>query len=137
MSKKTKKRGSKAGLIIGIIVVIVIIGGMYFVITSGGSKYSQESVDEFAKCLTDNGAVMYGAFWCPHCARTKKNFGSSFRFIEYVECDPRGDDEQSEMCIEKGIDNYDTWEFIDGSRVIGEPSFEELSGSTGCPMPTE
>ncbi len=95
----------------------------------------REDVDSFAQCLTEKGAVMYGAFWCPHCAQTKKNFGSSFRYIDYVECDPRGDNEQAELCIAKKIDAYDTWEFADGSRVVGEPSFEELSAGTGCPLP--
>ncbi len=80
---------------------------------------------------------MYGAFWCPHCARTKKNFGNSFQHINYVECDPRGENEQSELCIEKEIENYDTWEFTDGSRVVGEPSFEVLGEKTGCEVPVK
>ena len=134
MSKK--KSGSK-GLIIGAIVVVVVVIAVIFLLISSRPKYSQESVDTFAQCLTDNGAVMYGAFWCPHCAETKKNFGSSFQYIVYVECDPRGENEQAELCIEKEIERYDTWEFTDGSRVIGEPTFEQLSEGTGCPVPEE
>jgi glutaredoxin len=92
----------------------------------------QEKIDSLAQCLTEKGTVMYGAFWCPHCAKTKKNFGPSFKYIEYVECDPRGENEQSELCLEKKIEGYDTWEFADGSRVIGEPTFETLAEKSGC-----
>ena len=103
---------------------------------SGGEKGpSSEQISEFATCLTDSGVTMYGAFWCPHCAKTKKKFGSAFKNINYVECDPRGDDSQAELCIEKGIDKYDTWEFADGSRVISEPSFEVLAEKSGCSLP--
>ena len=118
-------------IFVGIVVIVLVLWATPS-INSDPSKY-----DEFAQCLTDNGAVMYGAFWCPHCAETKKNFGSSFQYIVYVECDPRGENEQAELCIEKEIERYDTWEFTDGSRVIGEPTFEQLSEGTGCPVPEE
>jgi len=123
----------KSGIFIIIAIVIVVL--LAFFIFSSGSKIPQAEVDIFAKCLTDKGAVMYGTFWCPHCAKTKKRFGSSFQFIKYVECDPRGDNEQSELCLEKEIEAYDTWEFSDGSRVIGEPSFETLGEKAGCSVP--
>ncbi|MCH7850268.1 MAG: hypothetical protein IH845_01345 [Nanoarchaeota archaeon] len=134
-----KKRESKKGkdntkIIVSVFVVLILFVGGFFLFSSG-DNYSRESVDTFANCLTEKGAVMYGAFWCPHCAKTKKNFGSSFKFINYVECDPRGDNEQSELCLSKEIEKYDTWEFTDGSRVIGEPSFEVLSEKTGCRIP--
>jgi len=102
---------------------------------SGGPKPSQEAVDEFAKCLTEKGVTMYGTFWCPHCAKTKAKFGPSFQYIDYVECDARGDNEQSELCIEREIEGYDTWEFADGSRILSEPSFDELAEKSGCSAP--
>jgi hypothetical protein len=111
--------------VIILLIVLLFLAGC-------GQQYSRESVDEFAKCLTENGVVMYGTFWCPHCANVKKDFGESFRHINYIECDPRGDDEQAELCIEKDIQEYATFEFSDGSRLVGEPNFEELGGKTGC-----
>ena len=62
-------------------------------------------------------------------------FGSSFRYVTYVECDPRGDNEQSALCISKQIDKYDTWEFADGSRFVSEPTFAILAEKSGCPAP--
>ena len=115
--------------------VIIIIAFSLLLTACAGPQVDQAKVDTFAKCLTEKGATMYGAFWCPHCAKTKKRFGTSFQYVDYVECDPRGDDEQAELCLEKEIENYDTWEFADGSRVVGEPSFVTLSEKTGCPVP--
>ncbi|MEK6915630.1 MAG: hypothetical protein AABW89_03780 [Nanoarchaeota archaeon] len=133
MAKKIK--GKK--IIIGVVLVVIILSVIFFFGIKSGEEYNREEVDNFAKCLTEKGAVMYGAFWCPHCARTKKKFGESFQFINYVECDPRGENEQSLLCLDKKIDSYDTWEFNDDydSRLIGEPSFEALASSTGCVLP--
>lgn len=134
--KAVAKKSSKGPIIVFGLIIIVIVLILAFALT-GGKKYPQSEVDAFAKCLTENEVVMYGAFWCPHCAKTKKNFGSSFQYINYVECDPKGDNEQSELCIERGIDKYDTWEFASGERIISEPSFEELAEKSGCMMPQE
>ncbi len=129
---KNKSSNSKY-LIIGTIIFVVIVGIIF--LSKGKEKYSSESMDNFAKCLTEKGAIMYGTFWCPHCAKTKKLFGSSFSYINYIECDPRGDNEQSILCISKNIDKYDTWEFSDGTRLISEPTLEQFTQKTGCVIP--
>lgn len=135
VKKETKKRG-KGMMIVGIIIILAVVAILVFAMKSGPS-YSKEDIDSFAKCITEKGAVMYGAFWCPHCSKVKKMFGESFRHIDYVECDPRGDNEQSLLCIEKEIESYATFEFNDdpSTRLIGEPTFEELAAATGCVAP--
>lgn len=135
VKKETKKRG-KGMMIVGIVIILAVVAILVFAMKSGPS-YSKEDIDSFAKCITEKGAVMYGAFWCPHCSKVKKMFGESFRHIDYVECDPRGDNEQSLRCIEKEIENYATFEFNDdpSTRLIGEPTFEELAAATGCVAP--
>tara|TARA_Y100000310_G_C20666865_1_gene808023 strand:- start:1563 stop:1970 length:408 start_codon:yes stop_codon:yes gene_type:complete len=121
-----------------VIIGILVIGGFFLLSSGSGSKYSKEELDKFAKCLTEEGTVMYGAYWCPHCAKTKKKFGQSFRYVTYVECDPNGENEQAELCIEKEIQGYDTWDFGDGTRYEGgEPSFELLAERSGCAVPEE
>ena len=96
------------------------------------SPYSQNEMDNFAKCLTDSGAVMYGAFWCTHCLNIKKEFGSSFKYVAYVECDSNGPNQQAAFCLQKNVTVYSIWIFSDGSRLLGEPSLEALSNKTGC-----
>ncbi len=115
------------------IVLIGFIASMFLFV--GCNRVPSGYYDEFAKCLTDKGTVMYGAFWCPHCQRTKKNFGDSFKYINYVECDPRGDNGNPELCQKEKIEGYDTWRFADGSELIGEPAFEDMSAITGCTLP--
>ena len=136
MAKKETKKKGKGMLVIGILIVVAIIV-ILFVIGGSGPSYAREDIDVFAQCLTEKGAVMYGAFWCPHCADVKKMFGESFRYVEYVECDPRGENEQSLLCIEKEIESYATFEFNDDpeTRLIGEPTFEELAAASGCAAP--
>ncbi len=125
----------KKGVVLSVAIVIIIAAALAFFFTRGSSGSPRQAVDTFAQCLTEKNTTMYGAFWCPKCAETKKKFGASFRYIHYVECDPRGDNEQSELCLGKGIDKYDTWEFADGSRVVGKPTFEMLAEKSGCPLP--
>lgn len=92
----------------------------------------------FAQCLTNNGTKMYGAYWCPHCARQKELFGpKSFAEIKYIECDPRGAKADPKACIDNKIESYPTWIFGDGTRRNGEMSFEDLSISSKCPLPQQ
>lgn len=133
--KHTKKKShlSKILIVIGILIVVII--SSMFLFKDKEVSYPQDQIEALSKCLSEKNTVMYGAFWCPHCARTKARFGSSFKNINYVECDPRGDNEQAELCIQKGIEKYDTWDFANGERYDqGEPSFELLAEKSGCPL---
>jgi hypothetical protein len=91
--------------------------------------------DSFAKCVTDSGAKMYGAYWCPHCANQKKAFGNSFDLIDYIECDPRGDGAQPQLCQLQGVQGYPTWIFGDQTRLSGEVPLPQLATKTGCVLP--
>lgn len=122
----------KFGVILLVLAAVFLAG-----CTSGG--YPQEEIDKLAQCITEKEGVFYGTFWCPKCAQVKKNFGSSMKYLTYVECDARGENEQSELCIEKGIDKYATFVFNDDPNkdnwLVGAPSLEELATKAGCPAP--
>ncbi|HBM45698.1 MAG: Vitamin K epoxide reductase [Parcubacteria group bacterium GW2011_GWF2_38_76] len=90
-------------------------------------KYS--NLDEFAKCLTDKGATMYGAAWCPHCLDEKSSFGSSFKYVNYVECP-----DNISLCTEKGIMGYPSWISAEGKILEGKQGLEKLSEITGCEL---
>lgn len=92
-------------------------------------------LDAFAQCLKDNGAIFYGAFWCPHCQNQKKMFGKSERLLAYVECSTPDGRSQNTACQSKNIEGYPTWEFADGSRLTGEIALETLAGKTSCALP--
>ena len=88
------------------------------------------NLDDFARCLTSKGAIMYGAEWCPHCQNEKKAFGKSFQYINYVECP---DDPQK--CLAAGIDGYPTWIFVSGKKLEGEQGVVKLAQESGCSLP--
>ena len=89
---------------------------------------------EFAQCLTEKGAKMYGAFWCPACKTQKETIGISVfdERINYIECSLPDRSAQTQICVQQGIERYPTWEFADGSRIEGVLTLQELSQLTGC-----
>jgi len=78
---------------------------------------------------------MYGAYWCPHCANQKASFGKSFKNVNYIECDARGDNAQPELCQAASIQGYPTWIFPDSTRQSGEVPLRTLAVKSGCTLP--
>ena len=99
------------------------------------SEYPLEEREKLAKCLTAKGVVEYGAFWCPTCAKQKKLFGEAYQYINYIECDPRDDAGQPDLCLEKEVEKYPDWEFPDGTRLVGLVELETLATTAGCEVP--
>lgn len=93
------------------------------------------NLDDFAKCLTQNNLIFYGAFWCQHCQNQKQMFGSSAQYINYIECSTPDGSGQTQACTDAGIKAYPTWEFKDGSRAEGEMTMAQLSQKSGCSLP--
>lgn len=85
---------------------------------------------DLANHLRQTGARMYGAYWCPHCAAQKEQFGISARRIPYIECDPQGENSQADFCRAKGIQGYPTWE-INGEFYVGVQPLGKLAELSG------
>ena len=66
---------------------------------------------------------MYSSFRCGFCAKTRKMFGDSFQYINEIECHPQGENAQTDLCLQKGVENTPTW--------ILEPNGEEVKRHTG------
>lgn len=93
----------------------------------------QSELDQLAKCLTTKGAKMYGAYWCPHCADQKETFGQSFRYINYIECDPKGENPNPQACREAAIKAYPTWIMPMNKNLDGSQSAADLAEWSQCP----
>lgn len=117
----------KTVLIVILIVIVIIIG---WTRQKTKSPYEEGYLDNFARCLASKNAVMYGAYWCPHCQNEKAAFGSSFKYIPYVECT-----KETQKCIEAKIEGYPTWIIGGEKRFVGEQGLSRLSAITGCPLP--
>lgn len=122
---------------VGVLVVLALGGFISYQSYRAAGPAVSGVYDGFAQCLKDKGAIFYGAFWCPHCQATKKLFGASQKLLPYVECSTPDGNNQLQICIDKGIKQYPTWVFADGSQLTGERTFAELAEKTSCELPVQ
>lgn len=117
--------------ILFIIIVILAVGGLGLYMNSRPSKY-----DEFAKTLKQKGVEFYGAFWCVHCQSQKAEFGTSKKYLPYIECS-NPDNSTVQVCTDNKIESYPTWKFKDGIKITSAseplvcPAVKEGETSTG------
>ncbi len=102
-----------------ILIISIVLAGC----VKGPGEY-----DTFAQCLTEKGVKMYGTEWCSHCQNQKKDFGNSFQYINYIDCDKRGD-----QCLKEGVQGYPTW-IIEGEKYPGEQPLPRLATLSGCEL---
>ena len=94
------------------------------------SESTRKSI-ELAKYLNDNGVVKYSAYWCPNCLNQSELFGKqAYKELNVVECAGDGINSQTQLCIDKKIKGFPTWE-INGKLILGVLSLKELSKLTG------
>ncbi|MDO8659572.1 MAG: thioredoxin domain-containing protein [Candidatus Parcubacteria bacterium] len=124
---------NKIIFIVSIITVLIIVSILLALWINWERQPGQ--LDGFAQCVKDSGATFYGAFWCSHCQNQKKMFGKSAKLLHYVECSTPDGQSQLEVCKNKDIKGYPTWEFSDGSRLDGEITLTQLAEKTGCQLP--
>lgn len=74
--------------------------------------------------LRRQGAVFYGAWWCPHCTHQKDLFGqAAAQRLPYVECDK--DEPGRQRCAAASVRVFPTWD-LNGERREGLLTIEEL-----------
>jgi hypothetical protein len=122
----------KKGVLIfwGVIIAVIILAiGSSFFATGRAGQY-----DQLAMCIKKQGVIFYGAFWCPHCQRTKAEFGSSAKYLPYVECSTPDGQGQTQVCIDHKIQSYPTWIRPDGAVLGGEHTIQEWASFSGCTL---
>ena len=114
-----KSSKSKYYIIASVIGVVILAVAAY----SAYSINKPGEYDNFAKCLSEKGAVMYGAMsWCKFTQGQKAMFGKSFKYIGYHEF--------NEL---PGIKKTPTW-VINGAWHENVQSFDKLAALTGCKL---
>lgn len=112
--------------LIGAVVAIAALIGVF--VFYNGLFVPNGKYDNFAKCLTEKGSILYMSKYCPHCKNQKDMFGSSVRFLKMVDC---ANDQQA--CTNNAITAVPTW-IINGQRYTSEMQLESLSSISGCPL---
>jgi hypothetical protein len=118
------------------VLLYIIILALFAVAYLAGRYYKDHKYDSFAKCLAGKNAKMYGLYWCPHCADQKHEFGSSFRYVPYVECASENNPhELTPACKAAGVKLFPSWQFGADPPKEGVLSLEALRDKTGCSLP--
>lgn len=112
--KNFAKKYYVIGAVIGILILSIAAYSVYSINKPG-------PYDNFAKCISEKGAVMYGALdWCKFTQAQRAMFGKSFKYVNYHEF--------NEL---PGIKKTPTW-VINGAWYENVQSFEKLAALTGC-----
>ena len=94
------------------------------------SESTKETI-KFAKYLKDSGVIKYSAYWCPNCLTQSELFGKqAYKELNVVECANDGKNSQTQLCIDKKIKGFPSWE-INGKIILGVLTLRELSILTG------
>lgn len=123
--------------IIGIVVGLLAATGIFFSLSrkvaapSPAELASTAEDAAFGQFLKDKGVIFYGAFWCPHCQRVKKEFGEAVWKPIYVECSTPDGKDETQVCKDAKIESFPTFVFKDGTRQSGEITKDELAQRLG------
>ena len=108
------------------ILAVVIILSVLLIYIAYKKQVSPGDYDDFAKCLTENNAAMYGTEWCTHCKDQKALFGKSFKYVTYIDCD-----RNKAICTSRGVKGYPTW-IIGNESYPGTQQLYALSKLSKC-----
>jgi len=98
-----------------IVVLIAVAFGFNFV-----QSQKPGALDSFAQCLTDKGAIMYGATFCQYSHAQKGLFGNSVKFLDV-----------RDFSKDPNVRVTPTW-LINGQYYENVQSFDRLATVTGC-----
>jgi hypothetical protein len=114
---------------------LVALTALAMLSTGSAAAGAELDLAGLASCISDSGAIFYGAHWCPVCRKQKEHFDGYSYLLPYVECyDGDKSDGTNDRCKNEGIESFPTWKFPDGSVKTGAQTPEALAVATGCPL---
>lgn len=96
------------------------------------TERTPESLEDFAKCLTEKGMKFYEASWCGWCKKQKELFGEAVEFLPYVECIDEQTNEMTQGCKDAGVSSFPTWKLPSGEMSPGYKELDKLAELSGC-----
>ena len=119
--RKDNKKVKKYVLIAVLLIAIGLISYTFYFKSQKPGEY-----DNFARCLTEKGAVIYGNDFCQYTNKQLNDFGKSDKYLKYVKCA-----DNKELCDSKNVKITPTWE-INKEMYEGIQSYDRLSQLSGC-----
>jgi len=105
--------------------ILILILALTFII-NGCTNSPTNGIDAgTVNCIVGNSTV-YVSVTCGVCAEQKEIFGEQFKNLNSVDCT-----EEQQKCVDMGISHVPTW-VINGEKMVGLKSVEELKELTGC-----
>ena len=122
IKERKAKINTKKYIIFSLLILIVV----FSVITINSYMKKPGKYDDFAKCLTEKGVVIYGNDYCSYTMNQLGFFGKSKKYLNYTKCI-----DNQRLCNEKGVKITPTWE-INGEMYEQVQTFERLAVISGC-----
>lgn len=118
----------KTAVMLTFLVLILLIGALY-VFTDWFSKVTgfilgEDEKTKLAHCLKEHDAQFFGSQNCAECVRQQDLFGSSWRFINAIDCGPN-----KEQCPH--IKEIPAW-YVNKNVIYGFRNITELKKISNC-----
>lgn len=110
--------------------IVLLTAGFFAAVVLHPVGISAIEATPLAQCLTEKKFTMYGKKSCSACAIQKGYFGPDFSRVPYVECDSN-----AEICAQKNIHAYPTWEDTAGRQYKGAIPLDKLWELARCSAP--
>tara|TARA_Y100000310_G_C20245551_1_gene606640 strand:- start:52 stop:483 length:432 start_codon:yes stop_codon:yes gene_type:complete len=116
-----KPKGNKKILLISIVSVVflLIFGGIGFIYVN---SIKPGPLDGFTQCLTEKGAVMYGASFCQYSHAQQGMFGNSKKYLDI-----------RDFTEDQNVQTTPTW-LVNGEYYPNVQTFDRLASLTGCKL---
>jgi hypothetical protein len=121
-TKEKRKINYRKYFILGMIGLIIL----FSILSISAYVKKPGKYDDFAKCLAEKGAVIYGNNECSYTIKQLNFFGKSKKYLNYSRCIL-----DEELCDLKNVRVTPTWE-INGEMYGQVQSLERLSELSGC-----
>ena len=130
--KSSPLRWSRVLPLGGVAAVVAVVGGAAIFASYPGGATAYQA--ELARHLARSKAVMYGAYWCPHCQEQKARFGHGRQRSALRRVRSQGAGARPDLCAIAGVRSYPTW-VIGSERREGVLTLEELARLSGFAGP--
>jgi hypothetical protein len=125
---------SRTKTIISFVILVSLIFGLYF-FTDWFSKVTgyiggESEVTKLAQCLDNLETELYGGKYCPDCEKQLTLFGTSIRFLNYIECETSTQKEITDPKC-KNLRDIPAW-YINKSIHYGYKNISQLQELSGC-----